>query len=170
MNTVFPLLQACFLCTHTTAPEPHTFLFHWRKRRHLKSSFQTNNYYCRGVINLSSPSSPSGAFSCLQIKIISCELQNISGNTVIKYNLLLFLLILLYYYYCNRHTAPAPPQPSVRCAPVYKNVGQRWCNVLDGSLIYQTTRRYMQKTGNVVVIQTERCRNACASATSGEIN
>jgi hypothetical protein len=30
-----------------------------------------------------------------------------------------------YYYYCNRHTAPAPPQPSVRCAPIYKNVGQR---------------------------------------------
>jgi hypothetical protein len=32
-----------------------------------------------------------------------------------------------YYYYCNRHTTPAPPQPSVRCAPIYKNVGQHWC-------------------------------------------
>jgi hypothetical protein len=85
----------------------------------------TGHYYCRGVTNLSSLNSPSRALSCLRIKIISCELQNISRNTVIKNKMLLFLLILLYYYYyCNRHTAPAPPQPSVRCAPIYKNVGQ----------------------------------------------
>jgi hypothetical protein len=47
--------------------------------------------------------------------------------------MLLFLLLILlcyyyyyyyYYYYCNRHTAPVPPQPSVRCAPIYENVGQ----------------------------------------------
>jgi hypothetical protein len=64
----------------------------------FKSSLQTNNtseptllwgtghYYCRGVINLSSPNSPLHALSCLQIKPISCELQNISGNTVIKFS------------------------------------------------------------------------------------
>jgi hypothetical protein len=33
---------------------------------------------------MSSLNSPSRALSCLQIQIISCELQNISGNTVIK--------------------------------------------------------------------------------------
>jgi hypothetical protein len=96
MNTVFPLLQSCFLLYPFYCPLPHPFLFHWRKCRLLKSSLQTNNaseptllwgtghYYCRGVINLSSFNSPSRALSCLQIKIISSELQNISGNTVIK--------------------------------------------------------------------------------------
>jgi hypothetical protein len=44
----------------------------------------TGHYYCRGVINVFSLSSPSRALFCLQIKIISSELQNISGNTVIK--------------------------------------------------------------------------------------
>jgi hypothetical protein len=140
MSTEFSLLQSRFLLYPFYCPLTHTLLFHWRKRRHLKSSLQTNNsseptllwgtghYYCRGVINLSSLNSPSPALSCLQIKLISCELQNILGNAVIKNKILLFLLIFLYYYYyyyCfNRHTAPAPPQPSVRCAPIYKNVGQ----------------------------------------------
>jgi hypothetical protein len=113
---------------------PNPTLFHWRKRRNLKSSLQTNNaseptllwgtghYCCRGVINLSSLNSPS--FSCLQVKIISCELQNISGNTVIKNKICYCYYYYHYYYYYNRHTAPAPPQPSVRCAPIYKNVGQ----------------------------------------------
>jgi hypothetical protein len=35
---------------------------------------------------MSSLNSPSRALSCLQIKLISCELQNISGNTVIKFS------------------------------------------------------------------------------------
>jgi hypothetical protein len=55
---------------------------------------------------------------------------------ILSFYLLLFLLILLYYYYyyyyyyyCNRHTAPAPPQPSVRCAPICKNVGQHCCRM-----------------------------------------
>jgi hypothetical protein len=45
--------------------------------------------------------------------------------------MLLLLILLYYYYYCyyTRHTAPAPPQPSVRCAPLYKNVGQHWCGM-----------------------------------------
>jgi hypothetical protein len=99
-------LQSCFLLCPFYCPLTPHFLCHWRKRRHLKSSLQTNNtseptllwgtghYYCRGVINLSSLNSPSRTLSCLQIKIISCELQNISGNTVTKK--MLFLLILLF--------------------------------------------------------------------------
>jgi hypothetical protein len=96
MNTVFPLLKSCFLLYPFCCPLTDPFFFHWRKRRQLKSSLQTNNtseptllwgtghYYFRGVINLSLLNSPSRALSCLQIKLISCELQNISGNTVIK--------------------------------------------------------------------------------------
>jgi hypothetical protein len=44
--------------------------------------------------------------------------------------MLLFSLILpyyYYYYYCIRHMAPVSPQPSVRCAPIYKSVGQHCC-------------------------------------------
>jgi hypothetical protein len=56
------------------------------------------------------------------------------SSGIVSFHLLLFLLILLlillyyysYYYYRNRHTPPAPPQPSVRCAPIYKNVGQHY--------------------------------------------
>jgi hypothetical protein len=100
-------LQSCFLLYPFYCPQPQTFLFHWRKRRHLKSSLQTINtseptlfwgtdhYYCRGVINLSSLNSPSRALSCLQIKVISCELQNISRNTVIKNKICYYF----YYYY-----------------------------------------------------------------------
>jgi hypothetical protein len=93
MNTVFPLLQSCFLLYPFYCP-----LTPLEKAQHLKSSLQTNNtseptllwgrghYYCRVVINLSSLNSPSRALSCLQIKLFSCELQNISGNTVIKFS------------------------------------------------------------------------------------
>jgi hypothetical protein len=66
MNTVFPLLQSCFLYPFY-CPLTHPFLFHWRKRQHLKSFLQTNIthlsrlcfeepvtiiVYCRGVINV----------------------------------------------------------------------------------------------------------------------
>jgi hypothetical protein len=51
---------------------------------------------------MSSLNSPSRALSCLQIKTTSCELQNISGNSVIKVksvvifiNITLLLLLLL---------------------------------------------------------------------------
>jgi hypothetical protein len=78
MKMVFPLLQSCFLLYQFYCPlTPHFPFTLKRKRRHLKSSLQTNtaseptllwgtgHYYCRGVTNLSSLNSPSRALSCL---------------------------------------------------------------------------------------------------------
>jgi hypothetical protein len=138
MNTVFPLLQSRFLLYPFYCPLTPHFTFSLVKASASQVTLQTNNafeptllwgtghYYCRGVINLSSLNSPSRALSCLQIKIISCELQNISGNTVIKIkSVVIFINIsLLFFYYCSRHAALVPPQPSVRWAPIYKNVEQ----------------------------------------------
>jgi hypothetical protein len=96
MNMVFPLLKSCFLLYPFYCPlTPHfSFSLEIAPASQVIPSnknaseptllWGTGHYYCRGVINLSSLSSPSCAISCLQIKIISCELQNISGNTVIK--------------------------------------------------------------------------------------
>jgi hypothetical protein len=136
MNTVFPLLQSRFLlypfyCPFFAGESAGISGHPYKQITHLsRLCFEGPVTIIVGVSNLSSLNSPSRALSCLQIKLISCELQNIPGNTVIK-NKILFLLILLYYYYyyyyyCNRHMAPAPRQPSVRCATLYKNVGQHW--------------------------------------------
>jgi hypothetical protein len=95
INTVIPLLQSCFFYPFYCPLTPH-FPFLLEKAPASQVTLQKNNaseptllwgtshYYCRGVINLSSLSSPSRPLFCLQIKLISCELQNISGNTVIK--------------------------------------------------------------------------------------
>jgi hypothetical protein len=107
MNTVFPLLQSCFLLYPFYCPLTQHFSFSLEKARHFKSSLQTNNaseptllwgkghYYCRGVINLSSLNLPSRALSCLQLKVISCEVQNISGNTVIKIKSVVIFIITI---------------------------------------------------------------------------
>jgi hypothetical protein len=47
------------------------------------------------IIGVSSLKSQSRALSCLHIKMISCELQNISGNTVIKTKSVIFINITL---------------------------------------------------------------------------
>jgi hypothetical protein len=48
---------------------------------------------------MSSLNSPSRALSRLQTKTISCELQNISGNTVIKIKSVVIFINITYYYY-----------------------------------------------------------------------
>jgi hypothetical protein len=47
--------------------------------------------------------------------------------------MLLFLIIIILLLLLQ--SAPAPPQPSVRCAPIYKNVGQ---HCFSACLIQQT--------------------------------
>jgi hypothetical protein len=107
-------LQSCFHFYPFYCPLTPHFPFSLEKAPASQVTFQKNNaseltllwgtghYYCRGVINLSSLSSPSRALFCLQIQIILCELQNISGNIVIKIkfvvifiNITLLLLLLL---------------------------------------------------------------------------